>query len=176
MLILVSGPSGSGKTTIMRALLDREIVSVTTRKPRKGEVDGVDYHFIDRATYNSLLGNDGLVEHSDYGGNGYGITAKEIEAKAGSGSLAYAIVDVHGMRQLRQIVPNTVTLFLWTDQASATTNLQTRGESVETVDRRLSTFDDELNHRTEYDYAIRNIQGRLFGTMRIVRAILDEYR
>lgn len=173
MLFLVSGPSGSGKTSLMRSILDREIVSVTTREPRAGEVEGVDYHYISKDEFNRLKDSGGLAEWSEYGGNCYGITVDEIHSKTRYSSIAFAIVDYKGMRQLRTLVEDSISIFLWCDQGTAMRHMQSRGDTLEVITRRMDTFASELKNRIEYNYVVRNHHGRFEATRHVVQAIIS---
>ena len=106
-LVTVTGPSCAGKTTLTRRLLDTghftEIVSFTTREPRKGEVDGVDYYFESREWINNYANSGRIAEMTEFKGNYYGIDKQEILDKIKSGKLPISVVEPHGLKQLREL-------------------------------------------------------------------------
>lgn len=158
-LFVITGHSGSGKTSTMRRALGeaREAVSVTTRPMREGEIEGVDYSFISRLEYYNLKMNDELAEHTDYyGHHNYGVTKKEIESKLAKGD-AYIIVDYAGFKQLKATYPDLVSIFLYTTKATAEQRMEARGDSKETIDIRLSTYEAEIMNKHSYQYVIKNI-------------------
>jgi guanylate kinase len=170
-LFLISGPSGSGKTTIMRRLMDNEIVSFTTRPPRPGEQNGRDYIFITKEEFTRLSESNGLIEQTEYAGNYYGITRHEFESKLARGP-AFAIVDAVGKVTLESLYPATVSIFIYADARDAIGNLKDRGESEEFIKKRLSTWLKEYQNRKMYNYVIRNNRGRLDDAVEVVRHII----
>jgi guanylate kinase len=170
-LFLVSGHSGGGKTTIMRSLMNNEIISFTTRPKRPHEVDGKDYIFITKEQYHDMFNKGELAEWTEYGGNYYGLTKQEIDSKLQKDH-AYCIVDAHGMQQLKKLYPNTVTIFIYTSKEDAEKQMRQRGESESTIQLRLSTYEKEMLNRHLYDYVVRNNHGRLEDTIEIVRNII----
>lgn len=174
-LFLVSGPSGSGKTTIMRGIMDNEVVSFTTRVKREGEVDGIDYNFITSERFEHLLTNGGLIERSEYGGNNCGITKSELFGKLVNGP-AFAIVDYPGMRTLNRLYPRCVTIFLYATRDDCEANMEAQGRGNEVINSRLSTYRDELINRIDYDYVIRNVRGMPAVTEAIIAYIIAAER
>lgn len=170
-LFLVSGPSGSGKTSIMRRTGLPEVVSFTTRPMRNGEVDGVDYNFITLGEFEQLRDDDGLVESSNYADNHYGITKQELYGKL-EHSPAFAIVDYPGMKQLRELVDDYVLIFIYADEISLSARMFHRGDSDEHINKRLSTYEDEIANRVHYDYVLRNPEDKLDDVVDIVGRII----
>lgn len=152
--------------------MDNEIVSFTTRQQRPGEINGVDYIFMNEETFDIHLENDGLVEWSKYGDNYYGIVKGEFERKLNKNN-AFCIVDFNGMNQLFDIYPNTVTIFIYNSYEEAKLQMEQRGENEEFINKRLSTYIKELENSVHYDYKIKNIHGRLDDTIEIVRNIIE---
>lgn len=170
-LFIVSGHSGSGKTSIMRSLMDNEIVSFTTREPRDGEIDGVDYNFITKRKFDDLLYRDKLIEHTEYGGNFYGISTEELENKLDKGH-AFCIVDFDGMLMLENFYPNVCRIFLYTTYEQAFVNMLNRGDDPKKIADRLKTYYKELKNMVYYDYAIRNDAGQFERTKSIIESIV----
>jgi guanylate kinase len=115
-LVVVSGPSGSGKSSILRALGDhvdfRFSVSATTRQPRPGEVDGVDYHFVDREAFEQLIIAGSLLEWAVYNNNYYGTPASPVEAALVAGENILLDIEIQGARQVRQSRPDALMIFI----------------------------------------------------------------
>ncbi|WP_276314492.1 guanylate kinase [Paenibacillus xylanexedens] len=167
----MSGPSGSGKTSLMRRIMSNEVVSFTTRAPRPGEVEGVDYTYIDKNTFEELLKNDGLAEFATYGDESYGITAEEFSNKIARGN-AFAIVNIDGKEQLERLWENTVSIFVYTSGEEAKGRMVNRGDADASVAKRLSTFTDELNNMSFYDYVVENPNGDFEKTIETIKEIL----
>jgi guanylate kinase len=162
-LFVVSGPSGSGKTTLLHAAL-RAIpgldfsVSATTRAPRAGERDGVDYHFVSRAAFADLLGKDALLEHAEVYGNFYGTPRAPVEAALAEGRSIVLDIDVQGAAQVRRSHPENVSVFvLPPNLGEIEARLRARGLDDEAiVARRVREADEQLAHAGEYDYLVMN--------------------
>ncbi|GFN32495.1 guanylate kinase [Paenibacillus xylaniclasticus] len=172
-LFLVSGVSGSGKTTIMRSVMDNELISFTTREPRVGEVNGVDYIFITKDEFSYLLKNNGLIEFTEYAGNQYGLTRKEYENKLSKGD-AFVVVDIHGMRQLKKVHEKCISIYVYAEKDEVELNMRDRGDSEESIIKRLKTYDDEINNMIYYDHVVINERGRIDETIECVRDILQK--
>ena|SRR5206468_4638902 len=173
-LFAISAPSGCGKTSIMRELMDNEILSFTTREKRKTETDGIDYQFISFSDFVELKDNGRLIEETNYYGNWYGITTAELSNKIRNGN-AFAIVDFNGMKQLKAIYPDTVSIFIKASQEDAIRNMIDRGDSFENIKKRLVAFDEELLNRIDYDYVVTNRYGYFDETINIVHSIIASY-
>ncbi|MDM5298149.1 hypothetical protein QUF51_08250 [Bacillus pumilus] len=171
-LIVVSGPSGSGKTSLMRQIMKNEVVSFTTRKPRKDEIDGVDYKFISFEKFDEFKEKGKLIEQVEYSDNYYGIDQEEFENKMSLGN-ALIIVDYHGMQQIKKFYPNCVTLFLYTPYEQAHKQMINRGDTLDKVEQRLSAYHQEMKNKTYYDYVIRNNHNRFSITKEIIEKIIE---
>lgn len=154
-LFLVSGHSGSGKTSLMKPLMSNEVISFTTRSKRKGEIEGSDYKFITKEEFDALKKSDKLIEHVEYGGNYYGIDEDELYSKLEKGH-AFCIVDNHGREQLQAIYSNTTSIFLYCDYHDTKERMLKRGDSLEDVEKRLSSYYKEMLNSVNYDYVIYN--------------------
>jgi guanylate kinase len=163
-LLVLSSPSGAGKTTITRLLIerDRELcisVSVTTRAPRAGEVDGKHYHFIDAATFERMVAAGELLEHAIVFGNRYGTPRAAVEATLASGRDIVSDIDWQGTQQLQESVrSDLVAVFVLPPSMMALEErLKTRAQdSAESVRERMAKSTDEMSHWAEYDYVIVN--------------------
>jgi guanylate kinase len=164
LLLVLSSPSGAGKTTITRRLIERygELgisVSVTTRAPRAGEVDGRHYHFIDSASFERMVAAGELLEHATVFGNRYGTPRAAVEAALASGRDIVSDIDWQGTQQLQESVrSDLVAVFvLPPSMAALEERLKTRAQdSAETVRERMAKSTDEMSHWAEYDYVIVN--------------------
>lgn len=172
-LFVVTGPSGSGKTTIMRRIMDNELISFTTRPPRKREVDGRDYIFITKEEFDELLKNNRLIEYTCYVGNGhyYGLTIEEFERKIKKED-AFFISDFNGMLQVKNFYPNVKTIFIYSSKKDVVLNMRNRGDSEDTIKKRLASYEEEVKNKHHYDYIIYNERGRMDMTIKLIEKIV----
>ncbi len=178
LLMVLSSPSGAGKTTLARRLMeaDAEIamsVSVTTRPPRPGEVDGRDYHFIDHAAFKRMREGGELLEWARVFDNFYGTPGRPVEDAIKNGRDILFDIDWQGAQQLSEKMKHDVVrVFILPPSAAALERrLQTRAQdSTEVVRQRMEAASAEISHWPEYDYVIvnANIDSSLAG----LRAIL----
>ena len=166
-LFVLSAPSGAGKTTLIRRLFQthprlretiRFAVSHTTRTPRPGEVEGVDYHFVDRDAFEELVAADGFLEWAVVHGQLYGTSYRAIESLRGQGIDVLLDIDVQGAEQVRHKHPEVPTLFvLPPSYESLETRLRGRGsERSEEIARRLAAAPGEVRRAPGYEYVIVN--------------------
>lgn len=165
ILLILSSPSGAGKTTLTRLLLERlpELkfsVSHTTRAPRKGEVDGRDYRFTDRATFEKLIEEHAFLEWAEVHGNLYGTSREEVaraENDPNCGGLIFDI-DYQGARQIRAKSPDVVGVFILPpSMEELERRLRGRAsDSEEVVQRRFAVAKREIEHYALFDYLIVN--------------------
>lgn len=161
--VVLSAPSGAGKTTIARALVDREedfafSVSATTRNPRAGEVDGVDYWFLSEREFRRMVEDGEFAEWAEVHGDHYG-TPKESLARAGQdGHHLILDIDVQGAMQIRKAVPEALLLFILPPSVEHLfRRLTARGtEREETLRRRLNTALQELEAAAAFDFFVVN--------------------
>jgi guanylate kinase len=163
-LIILSGPSGSGKSTVVKRLLEdppgplRLSVSATTRPPRPGEVDGVDYHFWTRERFEQELRAGAFLEHAVvFGRDYYGTLKAQVEQAREQGYGVILVIDVQGAEQVRRLCPDHVSVFVYTPPEELERRLRLRGTEDEAViRRRLETARAELAQKEQYQYQIRN--------------------
>ncbi|MEO1207057.1 MAG: guanylate kinase [Pseudomonadota bacterium] len=164
VLLVVSSPSGAGKTTLSRGLLRdddaiRLSVSVTTRPPRPGEIDGTDYHFIDMPAFEKLRDEGALLESATVFGNCYGTPRAEVMDALGAGQDFLFDIDWQGAQQLAEKVgQDVVRVFILPPSARALSErLSARNQdSAEVVAGRMAKASSEIDHWAEYDYVIVN--------------------
>jgi len=182
LMLVLSSPSGAGKTTISRKLLERDgnlemSVSVTTRPRRPGEVDGQDYHFIDAAKFDRLVGAGALLEHAKVFGNYYGTPRAAVESALAEGRDVLFDIDWQGTQQLAEKArEDLVSVFIL---PPSTRELERRlkaraQDSAAEVSRRMAKAADEMSHWAEYDYIIVNHD--IESSTRRVQAILQAER
>jgi guanylate kinase len=178
LMLVLSSPSGAGKTTISRRLLetDSEIslsVSVTTRAPRKGEVNKRDYTFIDATEFNLMVNRDQLLEHAKVFGNYYGTPRAPVEASLTKSRDVLFDIDWQGTQQLAEKArDDLVSIFIlppsWQELEH---RIKTRAQDeASVINRRMAKAADEMSHWAEYDYVIVNLE--IEQSVEAVRSIL----
>jgi guanylate kinase len=162
-VFVITGPSGVGKGTLIRGLMERladlELsVSATTRAPRAGERDGVDYHFLTREQFDRRVAEGDFVEHADYAGRSYGTLRSELEDRVRAGVPVVLEIEVQGARHLRTAMPEAVQVFIAPPSLSALrTRLIGRGtDDPQEVERRLQVAEQELAARQEFAHVVVN--------------------
>lgn len=170
-IFLVSAPSGSGKTVILRSVMKNELISFTTRLKRENEVNGIDYIFITELEFEKLLDTNGLIENTNYGDNFYGLTRDELNSKLALGDVFF-ICDVVGMRQIKKIYPNTVSIFIYSTKEDCEANMRDRGDTEQNIHKRLSTYETEIENLVLYDHVVTNYRGLLEDCIQDVRDIV----
>lgn len=163
-LIILSGPSGSGKSTVLRSLLAdpalklRLSVSATTRSPRPGECDGVEYHFWTRARFEQAIADGAFLEWAEVVGNYYGTLRSEVEPYREQGIGTVLDIDVQGAAQVRKQCPDNTSVFLRTSTMEVLEErLRNRGTETEAViQKRLANARRELARASEYDIQVVN--------------------
>jgi guanylate kinase len=162
-LIIVSGPSGSGKSTLIRRVMAesglplRLSVSATTRGPRAGERDGVDYHFWTEERFRKELAAGGFLEHAVVHGRLYGTLRREVDDYRQRGTGVILDIDVQGAAQVRPLYPDHVSVFVTTPDRVFEERLRARGtEDEAAIARRLANARRELEHAGEYQYVVVN--------------------
>ncbi len=160
---MISGPSGAGKSTVVSKAMEQRddlcfSVSVTTRAPRTGEVDGRDYFFITQERYDEMVRDGELLEHARYVSNSYGTPRRYVEEKLAAGINVALDIEIQGARQVREKMPDTVMIFVTPpSMAELRRRLSGRGtETPENVEARIRRAQQELVEAESYDYLIIN--------------------
>lgn len=182
LMLVLSSPSGAGKTTLSRKLLDVDprielSVSVTTRRPRRDEVDGRDYHFIDAARFDAMVTSGELLESAKVFGNCYGTPRASVDAALAEGRDVLFDIDWQGTQQLREKArSDLVSIFVLPPSIAALERrLHARAlDAADVIRRRMAVASDEMSHWAEYDYVVVNSD--LEEAFADVRAVLSAER
>ncbi len=190
LLIVVSGPSGVGKDALLAGIRARSAdggaadaeafavpVTMTTRAPRDGEIDGVDYLFVSADEFEQRLRAGELLEHAQVYGHSYGVPRSQLREALAAGRDVIMRVDVQGAATLRRRLPGALFVFLVPDDPrQLEARLRERGMDDATLRRRLDTAERELAQREQFDHMVVNVDGDLDGTVERVLAILEQER
>ena len=162
-LFIVSAPSGAGKTSLVAALVEAHAgievsVSHTTRAMRSGEVDGVNYHFIDKDGFRRMVEADDFLEHASVFDNFYGTARSSVDARLDQGRDVILEIDWQGAAQVRRLVPEAVSIFILPPSLAALeSRLTSRGQdNAEIIARRMQDAVSEMSHYNEFDYIVVN--------------------
>lgn len=162
-LYIISAPSGAGKTSLVKALLAKDdqvrvSVSDTTRGMREGEVDGVDYNFVNMGVFDRQIAEDSYLEYADVFTNKYGTSQKWVDAELAKGVDVILEIDWQGAAQVRERVCGAVSIFILPpSQQELRSRLQGRGtDDQSVVDHRMENAVGEIEHYSEFDYLVIN--------------------
>ena len=164
-ILVISAPSGAGKSTLIKRLMAaspglRFSVSYTTRAPRAAEKHGGDYFFVSREVFEGMVRSDEFVEWADVYGHLYGTARKQLHAAQEAGSDILLDIDVQGHQQVRERLPEAVSIFILPPSfRELARRLRDRhSDAPEEIERRLNTAREEISHWAEYDYLVANDQ------------------
>ena len=179
-LFIIAAPSGCGKTSLVKALLGNSknlavSVSHTTRKPRKGEIDGENYHFVSNETFEQMISNNDFLEYAEVFGNMYGTAKTNIYEKLDSNINIILEIDWQGARQVRQNMPEVISIFILPPSKNVLLErLTTRGQDDKaTISERMENSEKEMSHYNEFGYLIINDQ--FDSALNNLKAIIDDF-
>lgn len=162
-LFVIAAPSGAGKTSLVKALVEATeniavSVSHTTRAQRPGEVDGVNYHFIDRDGFGQLIAQGDFLEQAEVFGNLYGTSKRWVEDTLRHGRDVILEIDWQGAQQVRRLIPDAVGIFILPpSRETLRERLVGRStDAAEVIERRLAQAAEDMAHFAEFDYVIIN--------------------
>lgn len=178
-LIVLIGPSGSGKGTVLKEVLEQNeniflSVSATTRKPRVGEVDGINYFFLETDKFEELIKTDSMLEYASYCGNFYGTPKATVLSRINNGENVILEIEVKGAKQIKEIYPDAVLIFIIPQSLDILKKrLVERGtEDEETVNKRMAKSVKEIKFASECDYIVVNnvLESAIEQTNAIIKA------
>ena len=162
-LIIVSGPSGAGKDTIVGKLIELDSdfslsVSATTRAPRGGEKDGVDYYFYTEDEFAQKIRNGEFVEYAKYGSKYYGTLKSDVKRRIDSGKTVILVIEVHGAENVKRLYPDALSVFIMPpSEAVLEQRLRRRcTDSDSEIARRMDIAKNEIKQSGNYDYTVVN--------------------
>ena len=180
-IFIIAAPSGCGKTSLVKSLIEDSnnlsvSVSHTTRKMRQGEIDGKNYHFVSKATFDKMIINKEFVEYAEVFGNMYGTTKKNIKEKLDRNIDIILEIDWQGARQVRKNITDAVSIFILPPSKQALLErLINRGQDDEiTISKRMENSEKEMSHFNEFNYLIINDQ--FDSALSNLKAIIDDFR
>ena len=163
VLVIFSGPSGSGKGTVLKKYLAsqqdaRVSVSMTTRQPREGDIDGVHYYFVTREYFEKKIADGKMLEYAEYNHNMYGTPKEPVDEMLKEGKIVFLEIEVQGAEKIRKLYPDAVSIFLMPPSMSILEE-RLRGrqsEDEETINHRLVIAREEIRRASEYEYIVVN--------------------
>ncbi len=180
LLVVISGPSGVGKGTVRKALFDREnhnleySVSMTTRPPRIGETDGIDYFFVSKKQFEQRIKNEKLLEYAEFVGNYYGTPIDYVEERLDKGKEVVLEIEVQGAMQVRERMPDAVFIFIAPPSRQALRDRITKRatEPERIINKRMQKAEREFGMAHKYDYIVVNdtVENAADRIMAIIRA------
>ena len=183
LLVVISGPSGVGKDAVLERMRSSNVpyhfaVTATARPKRDSEVNGLDYIFVERDEFQSMIRNDELLEWAEVYGNPYGVPKSPVRDALARGQDVILKIDVQGADNIRRLVPGAVYVFLAPPDMTELEHRLTRRrtESTETLKVRLETAAKELEEAAKFDYVVVNRTGRLDGAVEEINAIIQRER
>ena len=163
LLVVLSAPAGCGKDTVLAEVKKtdenvKQSISMTTRAPRDGETDGVDYYFTSQEDFENKINENGFLEYVKYGVNYYGTPKKAIEEMIADGKTVILKIEVEGAGNIRKMYPDAVSIFIMPPSFSELSRrLKNRGtETEEDICRRLKIAENEMQRANEYNYIVIN--------------------
>lgn len=176
ILMVVSGPSGCGKGTVLAEIVKSDnifySVSATTRSPRPGETDGVNYYFLTKEKFEEMIADNGMLEYASYCGNYYGTPRRPVEDMLEKGCHVILEIEVQGAMKIKEKCPDAIFIFILPPSLKELRRrLEKRGtESAEVIEKRLGEAAGEISYAYKYDYAVVN--GELSEAVNDLKSII----
>lgn len=182
-LVVISAPSGTGKNAIIRELLKlfpntTRLVTTTTRDPRPGEQNGIDYHFVSETEFQNMLSSGEFLESNNYAGNWYGSEKQKLEEDLLHNEFVFSTLDVNGKKSLDTIAYPHIAIFLLPDSiAMLDDRIRHRGgESESDIEKRIAIAHDEIAEAGNYDFQVVNKEGEMYKTVKQIQEFLKQYQ
>ena len=178
-LIIITGPSGVGKGTVVKELLDRNkdiwlSISATTRNPRVGEKDGLNYYFISEERFKDMIDKKEFLEWAQFAGNYYGTPLSSVNEKIEKGFIVLLEIEVEGAKQIKEKFPESISIFLLPpSKEELEKRIRNRGtEKEEAINRRLSRANYEIASSGEFDFVLtnHNVDETVKGVFKIIKS------
>ena len=179
-LVIISSPSGGGKDSVINELLktmsnSARLITTTSREPRPGNKDGVDYYFISREEFENKIKNDEMVEYNNYAGNYYGIEKKNLISALEKNKWVFTQIEVNGKQHLDEQNISNISIFLLPENLEILAERIRRRGGVDEgkIQERLKIAQNEMDKSAIYDYQVVNVDGKFAETVAKIREILD---
>lgn len=179
ILIVLSAPSGAGKDTVLNRLTENRddikvSVSMTTRKKRQGEIDGIHYYFVERDYFQKKIDENKMLEFAEYAGNFYGTPKEPVDEMLSNGKAAILKIEVQGAEKIKKLYPDVISIFLMPPSIRVLEErLRARNtEDEETINHRLVIAREEMKKAPEYDYVVINdtVENAVSGIETIIKS------
>lgn len=181
LFVIISSPSGGGKDVVINTLLKRlphsaRLISTTTRPPRPGNKEGVDYFFITKEEFEKRIAENDFLEHNIYAGNYYGTPRPYLEKMLGSHEVILSQIEVNGKHNLDKLgIPNISIFMLPDDLNNLRKRIEKRGGiTPEVMEERLNIAQREIEASVDYDFRIVNVEGQLSETIAKIEEIIKQ--
>lgn len=182
-LVIISSPSGGGKDSTINALLkimpnSVRLITTTSREPRPGNQNGIDYYFISQTEFENKIQNNEMVEYNNYAGNYYGIEKNNLQTALENNDWVFTQIEVNGKQHLdEQNIPNISIFLLPENLEILAKRIRNRGGvNEEKIKERLKIAQNEMNKSILYDFQVVNVDGKFEETVAKIREILDSDR
>lgn len=179
LFVVISSPSGGGKDSVINRLLEilpdsTRLLTTTSRPPRPGNVEGIDYHFISQSEFEDKIKNNEMVEYNNYAGNYYGIEKKRLEDTLERNDIVFTQIEVNGKHNLDKLQIKHLSVFLLPDSLEilAKRIRKRGGVSEEKILQRLEIAKKEIEESKDYDYKIVNKDGKFEKTIKKLLKII----
>ena len=181
MCAVVTGPSGVGKNTLIEALVATipdsvRLVTTTTREPRDGEVNGVDYYFVTRKEFLASVEKGKFLEYEENYGNLYGTSKLVLEDLLSRYKVVFVGgIDTRGARSIKKALPEAVTIFVLPDSLESLRTRLERRRGKDDIEKRLSQASDKISQAGDFDHRVINKEGLLHEAIKEVRVLLETH-
>ncbi len=181
LLVIISSPSGGGKDSVIRGLIEKipnalKFLTTTTRPPRPGEKNGIDYHFVSREDFEKMIKNNEMVEYNVYADNYYGTEKTRLDELLSNNSVVFSNIEINGKRNFDKAGRENLSIFLLPESLEILRQrIEARGGlTPDIIEKRLETAKKEIAESDIYDFKIVNYQGKLDETIEKTVKIIND--